>query len=576
MKLMEANVSSDADVIIIGAGGGGAVAAKELGEKGLKVLVLEAGPWYGNRKWPKPNAEQGEQSSSSLEDLNIRLLNESFTDLENDMNDTVSGKFRWGPADRNHKPWVRNVEMGGYAWQSSGVGGGTLLYTANCPRAYPSSVDNVWPISYDELVPYYEKVEATLPVINARPVAKEDLFFYGAKKSNWNQLEGKDVTEPGYRLQPNAILLRGEAAQIPDYNKETDGEYGCTFRGSCINGCHIGPKVQTVAKRSTFASYIPLALETGNVEVRPNSFVIKILTETDGEQGLHAVGVVYRNTWSGERFELKANVIVMAGGSIETPRLWLNSQLPDNPWVGRGLINHWMDSVTGIFDESAIMDAIGKPDITPFTGQNAAARFDYPGLGVMQTMGYSPGIYTSMFYGSSEKGFYDQNKLNPGAPWDMEGAVIGGKLKEFMVDYRRTLSLLIFTDDEVNQENRVTLDYEIKDENGFIPIIVYQPNERDRAKRDKLAEIAADILRNAGAKSVLRLNWPANIFIHIQCTMRMGFVTDTDCEAMQVKRLFIADNSVLYNALGGPNPTLTTQALATRTSEKIMNKYFNR
>ena len=78
----------------------------------------------------------------------------------------------------------------------------------------------------------------------------------------------------------------------------------------------------------------------------------------------------------------------------------------------------------------------------------------------------------------------------------------------------------------------------------------------------------------AGAKTIIRSNWPPNVFIHIQSTMRMGYVTDTNCEAKQVKRLYIADNSVLYNGLGGPNPTLTTQALATRTAEKISEKYF--
>lgn len=56
--------------------------------------------------------------------------------------------------------------------------------------------------------------------------------------------------------------------------------------------------------------------------------------------------------------------------------------------------------------------------------------------------------------------------------------------------------------------------------------------------------------------------------------MRMGFVTDTTCEAYQVKRLFIADNSVHFNSIGGPNPTLTTQALATRTAEKFGSKIF--
>lgn len=572
---MEGSTGHDVDVIVIGAGGGGAVAAKELGEKRLKVLVLEAGPWYGNKKWPMPNAAQGERGSSEIEDLSIQILKECFTDLENDMNDPISGKFRWGPADRNRRPWRRNVANGGSVWQSAGVGGSTLIYTANCPRAYPSAVDGIWPISYSELVPYYEKVEADLPVADGMPSAKEDLFYYGAKRANWSELTGKNVTSPGYRAQPNAILLRSTAVNIPDYNREIDGEYGCTFRGHCINGCHIGPKVQAVAKRSTFASYIPWALYSGNVEVRPNAFVTKILTEQDSEQGLRAVGVVYRDTWTGEVFELRAGVIVMAGGAIETPRLWLNSELPQNPWVGRGLINHWMDSVTAIFEEAVLEEEIGEPDISPFAGQNAAARFDFPGLGVIQTIGFSPGLYSSNFYGLSGRGFSEWNEADPSSPWDMEGAVVGPRLKELMMDYRRTLSLVIFTDDEVSQRNGVSLDYTIRDENGFIPKIIYRPSERDMIKRDRLAVIAADILKKAGAKTILRSNWPSNIFIHIQCTMRMGLVTDNDCEARQVKGLFIADSSVLYNSLGGPNPTLTVQALAVRTSEKIANKYFN-
>ncbi|TCL54838.1 choline dehydrogenase-like flavoprotein [Kineothrix alysoides] len=564
----------DVGVIVIGAGGGGAVAAKELGEKGIKVLVLEAGPWYGNEKWPKPNAEPGAESSSSIEDLNLPLLKESFTDLENDMNDTISGKFRWGPADRNRGPWPRNVANGGSVWQSAGVGGTTLIYTANCPRAYPASVNNIWPISYNELVPYYERVEAALPVIDSRPTAKENLFYYGAKQANWNELTGQNITQPGYRPQPNAILLHGEEANIPDYDKERDGDYGCTLRGHCVNGCHIGPKVQAVAKRSTFASYIPWALYSGNVQVRPNAFVTQILTEEDSEKVQHAVGVIYKDSWTGEVFEQRADVVVMAGGAIETPRLWLNSGLPHNPWVGRGLVNHWMDSVTGIFDEEVLMEILGSPDISPFVGQNGAARFDYPGLGVIQTMGFSPGLYSSSFYGMSDKGFAEWNKVGPGELWNMEGAVAGAQLKEMMMDYKRTLSLLIFTDDEVSQRNGVSLDYKVRDAHGFIPKIVYYPGEKDRIKRDRLATIAADILKKAGARTILRSNWPANLYIHIQSTMRVGVVTDTDCEAKQVKRLFIADNSVLFNSLGGPNPTLTTQAMAVRTSEKIKDKYF--
>lgn len=568
-------MSVNADVIIIGAGGGGPVVAKELGEQGLKVIVLEAGPWYGNEKWPEPNKERGAESSSNYDDLSIETLKKNFTDLEDDMNNPVYGKFRWGPANRGQEPWERKLEKRGYVWQSAGIGGTTLTYFCNSPRALPSAVDNVWPISYEELIPYYEKVEKTLPVAEAPSTPKEDLFYYGAQKAGWKKLESANVTEPGYRPQPNAILRPNLGSDESESGNSNLQSVGCTLRGHCVNGCHIGPTVEGVAKRSTFISYIPRALRTGNVEIRPNAFVTKVLTEEDTETGVYAAGVLYRDTWTGETIELRAKVIVMAAGGIETPRLWLNSELPKNEWVGKGLINHWFDCVAGIFEEEVLMDVLGVPDIKPYVGQNAAARFDYPGLGVVETFGLSPGIAASMLYGTSYKGYSFLNHSSKNKPWDVEGLVVGEQLKSFMKDYNRTLSLLIFTDDDVNANNSVTLDPELKDENGFIPVIKYSPSASDEAKRDKLAYIAAEILRKAGAKTVIRSNWPPEVFIHITSTMRMGFVTDSNCEALQVKRLYIADNSVLFNGIGGPNPTLTNQALATRTSEMILKKYFS-
>lgn len=567
-------MNNNVDVLVIGAGGGGAVVAKELGEKGVKVLVLEAGPWYGNKKWPRPNSEPGATSSSSYDDLSIEILKENFTDLEQDMNDFITGKFRWGPANRNNTPWPRKIEQRGFTWQNSGVGGTTLHYFGNCPRAYPESINNIWPISYDELVPYYEKVEATLPVHSAPVTAKEDLFYYGARKAGWQLLDSPNVLTPGFRPQPNAILRPNLSLNDPSFDIQNNYSIGCTLRGHCVNGCHIGPTVEGVAKRSTFVSYIPRALSTGNVEVRPNSFVIKVLTEESNGNDMHAVGVLYRNTWTGEVVEIRAKVVVMAAGAVESPRLWLNSKLPENEWVGKGLINHWFDSVSGIFDETNLMDILGVSDIKPYVGQNAAARLDIPGLGVIETYGISPGLSASLVYATSYKGYNFMNPPSPDAPWDIEGMVVGEQLKDLMKDYNRTLNLLIFVDDDVSQSNSVTLDSTIRDENGYIPVLQYFPSKEDSLKRDKLASIAADILRNAGAKIVIRSNWPPNGYIHIQCTMRMGYVTDTECEALQVKRLYIADNSVLYNSLGGPNPTLTTQALATRTAEKIIEKYF--
>lgn len=561
----------DADVIIIGAGGGGAVAAKELGQKGLKVLVLEAGPWYGNKKWPDANLDHADTGSSSTEDLSIDILRRNFTDLEDDMNNFVYGKFRWGSSNRNTPPWFRKLDGQGYVWQNSGVGGTTLQYFTNSPRAYPDAINNEWPISYHELVPYYERIETDLPVAPAPTTAKEQLFYYGARQAGWELLESSEVSNPGYRPQPNAIL-RPNVSDMND-NLQTIQTVGCTLRGHCVNGCNIGPTVAGVAKRSTLVSSIPDALSTGNVEVRPNAFVIRILTEGNDTQDVRAFGVIYRDTWSGETTEVRAKVIVMAGGAIETPRLWLNSELPQNEWVGKGLTNHWFDCMAGIYEEHVLMDILGVPEIQPFVGQNAAARFDYPGLGVIETFGISPGLFSNLVYASSAKGYSYMNDTQ-NQPWDVEGNVVGKQLKELMREYTRTLGLLIFVDDSVEQTNSISIDTNSKDENGFIPVIHYQATERDMEKRNQLAVIAADILRKAGASTIIRSDMLSNIYIHIMSTMRMGYVTDSNCEALQVQGLYIADNSVLCNGLGGPNPTLTTQALAIRTAEKIKEKYF--
>lgn len=264
----------------------------------------------------------------------------------------------------------------------------------------------------------------------------------------------------------------------------------------------------------------------------------------------------------------------MAAGAVETPRLWLNSGLPENPWVGKGLTNHFFDTVTGIFDEQGLMDVLGVSDIKPYVGQNSAARLDIPGVGTMITYGMSPGIFSTFSYATSAKGFSALRTSNPQAAWDLEGLVSGEQLKDFMRNYRRTLSIMLFTDDEVNQSNEIVLDPIQRDDYGYIPVIRYRPSEADVKRRDQIATYAAQLLRAAGAVTVIRANWSPNLFIHIMSTMRMGFVVDTNCEAYQVKRLFIADNSVLYNGIGGPNPTLTTQALATRTADKIWENYF--
>jgi choline dehydrogenase-like flavoprotein len=145
----------------------------------------------------------------------------------------------------------------------------------------------------------------------------------------------------------------------------------------------------------------------------------------------------------------------------------------------------------------------------------------------------------------------------------------------------RMLNILVISDDDVEAQNRVVASALPADEHGPVPKVIFQPGARSArtlANREFLARKAAEILRGAGARKVFRLDW-GPLILHVQSTMRMGHqaadsVLDADAEARWVKRLFIADNSALANSLGGPNPTLTTQALATRTAEKIFQRYF--
>lgn len=564
---------SDPDVIVIGSGGGGAVIAKELGEKGLQVMVLEAGPWYGHSKWPEPNKERGAQISSKKEDLNIFLLKEQYNKYEDEMNNLITGRLRWGPADRNRSPWYRNVTERGFVWQNSGVGGTTQSYLANSPRAFPVAIDHVWPVSYSELIPYYEKVEATLPIEFAPITSKEELFFYGAKKSGWPLIPTLNVTTPGYRPQPNAILPPNKNLTDPNYSLEQlSWMQGCTLAGHCINGCPHGPSVDKIAKRSTNVSYVPLALQTGYVTIRPNAFVTQILTESHPTEGLRAIGVCIRDTWTGETDEIRAGAVVMAAGAIESPRLWLNSDLPHNPWVGKGLVNHYFDWVTGMFNERDLLSILGCPDINPFVGHTSGGRLDYPGLGSIMVTGLSPGLTSSMSFGLSQSG-YSSLSLPVNETYT-QGRVVGPELQQWMENYRRTLSIVILADDEVDYRNGVTVDPLNKDEHGPVPKVSYIPRQKGEKNRIELIRIAVDILRKAGAKKVIRTDWPASLMIHMESTMRMGYIVDENCEAYQTKRLYIADNSVHFNGLGGANPTLTTQALATRTAEKLVGKYF--
>ena len=523
------------DVLIVGAGGTGAVVAKECADAGLGVLVLETGPWHDPQR--------------------------DFSGLEWEMFNPVDSVFRWGPADRTKPSWPRVLDGLGSFQQTPGVGGNTLHYGANSPRAYVSAIEYDWPIPYRDLIPYYYRVEQTLPVTIPDVIARKDeLFIAGCEAIGIEHVTGPDIRTSGWRMQPNAILpiARDEdPLRFPTID-------GCTQCGECIVGCRNpeNAPLERLAKRSTNVSYAPAAHRTGRCEFRTGCFVTRVVTE-GSEDGLRARAVRYKDA-RGKEFEQEARVIVLCAGAIETPRLWMASELPEVWAVGRYLTTHWFDYVGGVLPE----------DVRMFEGQTSMVRAEFPGYGFFESQGLGPMLYSWV----SMLGDPDPGTIGP---WASAGRVWGSELKRRMEAYARTLMIAVVVDDEAHPDNRVTLSPDVADEHNRAPVIRYRPTPRTVDRRDWLARRAAEVLIAAGAEpsSVHRAHARPST-IHMHGTMRMGVdpgrsVVDPDGAAHTVDHLFIADTSVFPNGIGGPNPTLTAQAVATRTAARIVERHFS-
>ena len=561
------------DVIVVGAGAGGPVVAKELAARGLDVLMLEGG-----------------RGTSSPE--------RDWTHLENDMNNPITGMLRYGPGDRSKPWWFRELPQSSFLTQVAGVGGTTQHYYGNSPRAMPGvfagydgpdagAYDRAhqFPLTYQELLPYYEWVEATLPVMTAAMGTKERRFFDGCEGVGLPVLRQKDIDRDSFRPQENAILQpEGTAGTTTDSGQLTyPNARGCTFCGFCLQGCYTpldSPRNQN-AKRSTDTSYAPMAVSADHwapggraATLITDAYVTRVHT-SPGSNGEVARAVTWRDVDTGEQHTEEAHVIVLAAGCVETPRLWFNSRLPDpNGWVGRGLTDHAFDWVIGVFDE--------------YTGSSkgaaSAARADFPGRGGLENVGTTPG-FNALLTNLSDSGIagqYDRGRSGVHVEDVDRGRMVGNELRAAMGDVDHLLNVLVMTDDDVERDNQVSLSLFPADEHGAVPKVIMGKRERSqrtRENRDFLAGRAVDVLRAAGARRILRVDF-SPLLLHLQSSMRMGAdpansVVDEHAQSRAVERLYVADASMLANALGGPNPALTTQALATRTAEHIFATHFD-
>jgi choline dehydrogenase-like flavoprotein len=525
--------AKSADVIVIGSGAGGGVMAKELAEAGLEVMVIEAGRRY----------HPYDDYPTHATDFEIRAANVfQPEDARRDLYTTPPGN-----------PF-------NYA-RVKGVGGSTLAYHAMNPRFHESdfrvrSQDGVaddWPLSYDDLEPYYTRVEYELGVSGpsgseANPFEPPRSQPYPTPPHDLN-LASRTIKRGADRL---GLHLVREPLAIP--TRDWNGRPACINAGTCRLGCKIA------AKSSIDVTYIPKAERTGKALIRVECKAREITVGPDGR----ARSVIYFDP-KGHEDEAFARVIVVAGNAVETPRLLLLSKsrlFPDglansSGLVGKRFMEHLSAFAYGVFPDR----------LDPWRG--------VPTGGIIQDF-YETNPKNSFLRG------YTIGVENDGQ-WPLATAMtIPGwgfehkaRIKEL---FGHGVGLVTDGEQLPDERNRVTLDPSVKDNHGLpVPSITSTHFQNELAMLDAIAAKLREILEAAGARDIPVESVTPGNSAHYLGTCRMGSdprisVVDPWCRTHDVPNLFIGDGSVFVTG-AAVNPALTISALAARTAERIIDGF---
>ncbi len=516
------------DVCVIGSGAGGGVIAKELAEQGMSVVVIEAGPRF------IPEVDYSDTTTYGWERAQRK---KSFTTTS--MADYVNaGKY---PTQFN---------------RAFGVGGTTLRYLGYAIRLLPDdfrvyTVDGVaddWPISYEDLAPYYRKVEMTLGVsgLSGNPWSPpiEPYPNPHFEYSYANKILKRGCDKMGIKLWPvpRAQLSRG-----------TNERPACVGAGVCTLGC------VRRAKSSVDVTYIPLAEKTGRAEIRANSVAIRIECDDQGR----AKRVIYSDH-DGNHYAQDARIIVLAAGTIHSPRLLLassSSKFPDGLSNGSGLVG------------KRLMDHQGVEVNATFHERLDAFR------GI-------PGGAISMDFSRTFK----QNNFTRGWLLQLHGGFIGPVGAAFNTPgwgskHKKALRKVFGyragirpnCEQLPDERNKVELDSNAKDDYG-VPLarITLESRENDLKLQDAARKQIVEICKASGAYEIFSDNSNPVFNSHSVGTCRMGndpasSVINRYCQSHEIPNLFVTDGSC-FVTMGTSNPSLTIQAIATRTAEYIVGE----
>jgi choline dehydrogenase-like flavoprotein len=510
--------NEEADVCIVGVGAGGGVLVQRLARAGMRVVALEAGPfWDTERDWVSDEA-----GSHKLYWNDLRIVG-------------------------GDNPIALGANNSGH-----GVGGGTVHWAAFAPRFHPSDfhiheLDGVgvdWPIRYEALKPYYETLEREMPVAGpARfPWGDPHSYPYAPHPSGGVG----NVLARGCRNLGIDVVMGGPVAIA-------SGAFGerqhCIYRGFCIQGCKVG------AKASTLYTHVPDGVAHG-AEVRDHCMVSRVNLGPDGL----VTGVTYFDR-DGKEHEQRAKVVIVCGYAIETPRLLLNSACPGHERglangsdaVGRYLMVQAGNVVLGRFEELVRMYKAPPAHGLTEAFYETDPKRDFARGFAVQTVGPLPMAFAKMMM------------VAKGA-W-------GWGMRKVMMDYNHWASLGVLGELLPAAENRVELAEE-KDRYGLpVAKVTHKLGDNDKKLIKFGLEKVRQIMWAAGAEEVV----DEARYAHLIGGARMGddsseSVVDRFGCTHEINNLFCCDGSILPTQ-GSANPGLTIQSLAARTANYLVENW---
>jgi choline dehydrogenase-like flavoprotein len=566
------------DVIVVGSGAAGGMAAFVLASKGVKVLLLEAGSntdVYKSKtmEWPYETPYRGglAPSQHALNVAEYEMLDRPYG-LAKEM--APYKKVYSYAADRYTKSWLvdeRESPFTGtpYAWvRARALGGKTLLWGRGALRLGPQDFKGKthdgfgedWPMAYEDVAPWYDKVDRLLGIsgtVENLPWIPDGIFQRPTKLTCGEQIFKKAVTKMGRHLIAGRAGVTTEGLLHNRYRSR------CMGRGRCGRGCDI-----SASFHSPTALIYP-AKDSGHCDVRTDSVVSEVLID-EATNRVKGVRVIDRTTRT--PLEFRARAVVLAAATLETTRLLLASKSRLYP---NGLANS--SGAVGHYFCEHLMGPRGSAYLPMLKGREATNDDGRP---------VPP--YIPRFRNLTDKhpdfirGYHFQGGAGcsdyPGHAHETAG--FGAAFKKTVRDlYPTPIGFGGFGEVLARYENQVELDPEMKDAWG-VPVLRFNyrfgDNELKMAK--DMCDSIEEMLHEAGAEEI-RINrnpltpgWS----IHELGTARMGddpktSVTNSFGQTHDVKNLFLADGSIFVSA-ANQNPTWTILALSMRGSEYLADE----